>query len=484
MTVRVALERCGRVATRRAARARISLRRSVWRSVLGHCVVCLTAGQLYAATPAGEFRLGDGRMRADVKSWGPDCGPRPGAGRITSAAAYQFTGALLQGGDHPAFTPGACIVSGIPGLRATRSGNRITCKSKPGAPKQIDGRIDLRVIDVNALAVTQRFAFDWRLKGSHCVVTLTTRLELARSEPIVADAPPPPPPEAEAPSAKACDSPGALARLSARGSTRRAVKKGGRVRLSVLGRDAAGCAVAAPVSWSASGGKVKRGVLDVRGVAAGTKLEVKALAGALSVVFEVEVLAEADLAALAADQPELIEGGMAPLPPQAGAGVGATGDGSTDDGGTGRLLLGIFIGFGIVAVGIGLLITRRSIQQRGKSLLDEDMLARYDALTNQPTPIASTMAAPATAPTPPVSDTSRQCPTCDRLFDAGTRFCPFDSAPLDAHATAADEILLTSAGLALGTAVKQERICPHCGARYPADVQFCGLDGARLVLLN
>lgn len=451
-------------------------------------LACLVPGELRAATPGGDFNSGGGRTTAKVTSWGPDCGPRPGSGALPGGN-YTYADGLLvpQGGALPAFAPAACIASGIPGLSALRSGKTITCRSKPGASKQVDGRLTLKVVDVNALRVTQRFSFDWRLKGSHCVVAITNRLDFARVDPVVADTPPPPPPETAEPpppEADACADPGPLAKLRAKGSSQRVVKMGGRVRLAVSARDAKGCAVADAIGWSADAGKVTRGVLDVRGVAAGTKVAVVARAGTLSVDFVVEVLEAADLAALRADQPELVEGEMTPLPPQAGAGVGGGArDGDEADQGVGRILLGVFIGFGIVAVVIGLVITRRSLQQRNKSLLDEDMLARYDALTNQPTPIA-TPALSIPPEGPEDSNTSKQCPTCERLFEGSTRFCPFDSAPLGAHAPASEDILLTSAGLELGALVKQERICPHCGARYPSDVMFCGLDGTRLVLLN
>lgn len=439
-----------------------------------------------AAPPAGEFTLTGGRTTAVVTSWGPDCGPRPPSSAIAGGAKYQFTGTELAGGRsaHPAFSSGVCgVATGLRGLSEARAGGRITCKSAPGASKQVEGRAALKVRDVNALQVNHRFAYDWRLKGSHCVVTLTTRLDLARTTPIVAEVPPP---EPETQPAQRCAKPGPMVKLAATGSTRRAVKMEGRVRLGVEPRDAAGCKTDGEVAWSTSAGKIKQGVLDVRGVAAATSVIVTANAGDGSVVFTVEVLAEADLAALRADQPALVEGEMAALPPQAGAGAAATETEKQDSGSAGRVLLGVFIGLGVVAVFIGLVITRRSIHQRKSSLLDEDMLARYDALTNQPTPIAAAnmIADQAAADADLDDDGSRQCPACERIYDAGTRFCPFDSSPLDAHAPVAAKILLTSVGLELGAVVKQERICPHCSNRYPADVQFCGLDGTRLVLLN
>ncbi len=452
-------------------------------------LACICASEVRAAAPpAGEFALTGGRASADVKSWGPDCGQRPRSSGIPAGTKYQFTGTEVKGGRtaHPAFSSGVCgVATGLRGLSEARAGQRITCKSKPGASKQVEGRAALKIKDVNTLQVNHRFAYDWRLKGSHCVVTLTTRLDLARSTPIVAEAPPPEP-ETETPPPDRCGQPGPMANLVAKGSKRRAVKRGGRVRLRVEPRDAQGCKAAGAVAWSATAGKIKQGVLDVRGVDAATKVTVTATAGPHSVEFTVQVLAEADLAALRADQPALVEGEMAALPPQAGAGVGGAETEKEDTGGTGRVLLGVFIGFGIVAVCIGLVITRRSIHQRNSSLLDEDMLARYDALTNQPTPIvtAALAADQAAADSDLEEGGSRQCPACDRIYDADTRFCPFDSSPLDAHAPAPSEILLTSAGLELGAIIKQERICPHCSERYPADVLFCGVDGTRLVLLN
>ncbi len=444
-------------------------------------VLLLATSALAALTP-GEFRLEGGRVLADVKSWGQDCGPQPRAEKLPGGDLYDFTatGALApKGRAQPLFGPGVCMVaSGLKGLTQSGGGRRITCRSAPGAPKQVSGTVQLSAgtEDPNKVGVTHRFSYDWRLKGSHCQVTVATIFTLRRTASIEVAAPEPPPPPPPPPAR--CGQVGPVVRVSARGSARRAVKVDGRLRLSVQAFDADGCPAEAGVEWTASEGRIRGGVFDARGVAPGQTVSVEAtISGQPPVVFTVEVLQAADLAALRADQPELLEGALAPSRAQHGAGVGASAEQEEDDDGLGRLLLALFVGFVVVAVGIGGLIAVRAMR-RGGTLLDEEQLARIDALTSQPTG-----AEPPAHPRPP-SDTSRQCPLCHKLYDAGTRFCPFDASPLDVQESEAADPLLTSSGLQLGVVARQERICPHCGARYPADVQFCGLDGTRLVLLN
>jgi hypothetical protein len=77
--------------------------------------------------------------------------------------------------------------------------------------------------------------------------------------------------------------------------------------------------------------------------------------------------------------------------------------------------------------------------------------------------------------------TGSVCPRCRRAYDAGIRFCPHD----------ADELI----PLALWEAThghRQEanptgvlaKICPMCSGRYDLATTFCGKDGAELVTIN
>lgn len=439
-----------------------------------------------ADSPPGAFTLAEGGTRVAVSSWGPDCGPRPADQRDGGGPTYALTatGALTAPRDAPPlFGPGVCrAATGLPDLDEQRAGDVFRCRARAGAARQVEGRVSLRAPDANTLEVRHQFTYDWRLKGSHCAVEVQGRWRLRRAEPILApDAAAPPP---------ACAAPGPPATLEARGSRRRAVKAEGRIALAARALDAAGCPVAAAPSYEASEGAIDAaGVLDVRGVAAGRTITVTARLADQAVEFRVRVVGDADYSALAAETPALVEGELAPLPPQAGAGLGADSSAPTERGDlTTRILLALFIGFAIVAVGLGVWVTLRTLRARRATLFDDDALARLDAASQGPAaadpvpPDPEPLPAQATAPLGSGVGTGapRWCPTCERSFGEDTRFCPFDGTTLEEVAAGASE----ADAPAVAGGRPRERVCPDCGRHYPEDVLFCGVDGARLVLLN
>lgn len=455
--------------------------------VLGLLWVCLAASSARAADlPPGAFTLAAGGTQVDVSSWGPDCGPRPTDQRDAGGAAYDLTaaGALTAPrGAPPLFAPGVCrAATGLPDLAEQRAGDIYRCRARAGAARQVEGRVSLKAPDPNTIEVRHQFTYDWRLKGSHCAVKVQGRWRLTRSTPLTA-------PDAAAPPTR-CAAPGPPAALDAKGSRRRAVKTGGRIALAVRAQDAAGCPVAQTPTFEASEGAISdAGVLDVRGVEAGRTITVTARLADQAVEFQVRVVGDADYSALAAETPALVEGELAPLPPQAGAGVGAGSAAPTDEGDlTTRVLLALFIGFAIVAVGLGLWVTLRTVRARRATLFDDDAMARLDAASRGPAgadPVPAeddALTAQATAPlgSGGSSGPPRWCPTCERSFGDETRFCPFDGTTLE-EVTGGP---LDAAAPAVATGRARERVCPECGRHYPEDVLFCGVDGARLVLLN
>jgi predicted amidophosphoribosyltransferase len=69
------------------------------------------------------------------------------------------------------------------------------------------------------------------------------------------------------------------------------------------------------------------------------------------------------------------------------------------------------------------------------------------------------------------------CGTCRRSFDPGTRFCPYDAEELSAMAV----LPLTSAS---DGGRLPPKICPTCVERYDAEESFCARDGAELARVN
>ncbi len=388
---------------------------------------------LLLALPAlgqdGDFKVTSGSATTKVQKWGPDCGPKPRSEALPAGDVYLFTGGVLKpkARARPIFGKGVCQVSsGLPGLSESISGARIRCASKAGAAKQVAGSIKLGTPDPNSATVSHTFDYKWQLKGSTCVVGIRSRWKLSRSEPIVV-------PEKPVAEVDACATPGPAASIAAQGSKGRAVRAGKRLRLQVKVLDAAGCATRGPVSWSASEGSVRRGVLSTKGVAPGASVEVKASLGSQTITYSVRVLGDADFATMAAAQPDLVEGQLDPLPPQAGAGAGATGSSERGGDGYGGLLLGIFLGVGAFAGLIGLWIAWRATQRREK-VVDDDLRARFaKAQDRQPSRSkGEALGAEATAPLASRgSGVARRCTECGRGFDAETSFCPFDGSPLE-----------------------------------------------------
>ncbi len=76
------------------------------------------------------------------------------------------------------------------------------------------------------------------------------------------------------------------------------------------------------------------------------------------------------------------------------------------------------------------------------------------------------------------------CPRCRRAFDAGIRYCPHDAEELlAAHLWEASQGRRDEAGPAGPTGV-MAKICPRCQGRYDLATTFCGKDGAELVTIN
>jgi hypothetical protein len=73
------------------------------------------------------------------------------------------------------------------------------------------------------------------------------------------------------------------------------------------------------------------------------------------------------------------------------------------------------------------------------------------------------------------------CPRCRRAYDAGIRFCPHDAEELIPMALWEATHGKKSEAAPTGVLAK---ICPQCSGRYDLATTFCGKDGAELVTIN
>lgn len=486
---------------------------------LGAAVVSLAA--LLAAPalaadlpPPGAYTLSDGRVSPQVQSWGEHCGPTPTTATRPGGGRYQLTaeGVLApEGRARPLFEPGVCkATTGVANQAERRQGQNFRCSTPKGAAKQANGTIRLSRPSVDALTVTMRIAYEWRLKGDLCKASIDETFRLKRVDPLpvaAAEPAPAPPPDR-------CATPGPAAVLEASGSLGRAVRAGGRVRLGVRALDAAGCVTNATIKWTASAGSVSAGgVWNGASVEPGARAAVTAAAGSARLTFKIRVArSEAELDALIASNPDLAVGEMAPLPAQEGMGLGASRAQTEADAQRKRArLLTVGLGaLGIIALGLLAWLGWRSVTARRRSrVLDPEARAAIleKVAGMQPSgggerPVgtdrreASGGHTPATpgsgagggglatagpgtvASRPPgasqpargAAQRDRVCPRCDRRYDHATSFCPHDGERLE-----------YAAGPLEAIPAQQTRpgwTCARCGTRHAASVSHCNRDGA------
>lgn len=466
--------------------------------------------------PPGVYTLTGGRLSPQVQSWGEHCGPRPTASTLPGGGRHQLTpeGVLVpEGRTRPLFAAGVCrATTGVANQAERRQGQMFRCSTPKGAAKQANGSIRLSRPSADALTVTMRLAYEWRLKGDHCKATIDETFRLKRVDPLplaAADPAPPPPPER-------CATPGPAAVLEAGGSLSRAVRAGGRIRLTVRALDADGCATAATIDWTASAGSVSAGgVWNGASVEPGARATVTASTGSAKLTFRIRVArSEAELDALVASNPALAVGEMAPLPAQEGMGLGASRAQTEAEAQRERAwLLTVGLGaLGVIALALLAWLGWRSVTARRRSrVLDPEARAAIlekvagmqpsgggDRPARTDRREASGGHAPATpgagagagalatagpgarATRPPGTsrpargaaqkERERVCPRCDRRYDPATSFCPHDGERLE-YAGGPFEAL----------PAQQTRpgwTCPRCGSRHAASVSHCSRDGA------
>ena len=126
-------------------------------------------------------------MEVAIQSWGEDCGPRPQSTQAQGGGSVQLEqrGQVLtiKGGGREVrsdrcWSPNPAMrragSSYASGLWTTR------CKTAASDPRQEAGTYTLKALSPDRLLYQDVSHFDWRLKDSTCVATITTTQTLLR----------------------------------------------------------------------------------------------------------------------------------------------------------------------------------------------------------------------------------------------------------------------------------------------------------------
>ncbi|MDH5676148.1 MAG: hypothetical protein OEZ06_28775 [Myxococcales bacterium] len=453
--------------------------------VLGWLGVLSLWGQSGAAqvpSVAGSYRAGATEMVVAVESWGPDCGPRPQSSRSGGGGTVEVSvhgNQLHIDGGERKVRSGECW-SMNPTMRrqgSSHSDSRWTtrCRTPKADPREEEGIYELERVGDDQLVYRDRSRFNWKLKQSTCIATITTTQRLQRlGQKHAATA-------SQTETETATCAPGAAARISLRPNRAR-ISPGERVCFRTVVKDEKRCPLPdAEASLQLETPPGARASLQGRCFVASAQIAeaegsfvVVARHGRLQDQAQVEVSAgefgqlvaepaastarpSATPAAAASDEAHEASGHSR---------LGARALGADTDGGRTALWLGLFsllgTGFGI---GLWMRRARRRAVLYGASEEDDSATDAATDTSEQALEEAPVGMGGAGA--------SHICPVCRQGFD-GPAICPRDQSETIAYEEFRRERLTQEADAA-------HRRCPQCEKRYPATVQFCGIDGSELV---
>ncbi len=480
----------------------------------------LTLLVFWSSSPAfaqyeGEWRAGPLQIRHEVRSWGPDCGPRPPATSSRPGGTVQIS----QHGDHLRFSGavrGATnrCWSDKPGIRRVSVSFQgqtwtVRCQTPEGDAQPEQGRYVFRASG-DTIRFEEETTWNWRLRNSNCQATRRARRTLTR---VTATESPDPAGSQE----PRCASPGPPARIRLR-PRETVIAPGERTCIRAQVVDAAGCPLAnhrISLELRMPPG-VSAGAFDGRCFTAGERaaeaegvFRVVAHAGEMHATAEVEVRSE-DLSDLTARR---VREGRHDIELQAEAEDAAGVSARTVKSSNAWLWAGGGLALLVVLFGVALLTRRRKAT-------DTTEAAHEGATAAQPRTRPteeSTPTDPSGSPPPdPAGATARPplrvCALCGHEDQSGDAFCPNDGSPLldpgDPAARAQgmicpvcrrgygpQETTCRQDGEALMPyalfVARQKRaeqavrkVCPTCGTTYEAATAFCGKDGTALETLN
>lgn len=461
--------------------------------------LCLPMGAHVAAQTdyAGTYKAGASEARAEVTTWGKDCGPRPQnntePARGSVVVSNKGTHLSLALPDRTLRTD-ACW-SPNPNVRltnATASGNRwrAECRTAEGDAKRERGVYTITASSPEVLELVEDSDYDWQLNESHCVAKVRVTQRLARgasaNKPAPAPAPTPEPEPAPAPSCV----PGPLAKLRLRPSEAQ-IAPGQRICFTARGLDAAGCALpvdAVALRWDLSKPAGVTGTLSggcfkaaANAAEAEGRFKVTVSSGPLRAEVPVNVTT-ADLSDITArrsgtaSELSVSEGDDG----AASSGIQAAVERSST---SVKLALAALL-LGCVA-GLAWFVSSK-LRRHAAAPDDDDERTAGSSLSSSRAhepgsarearvPGASSSGRPASPSDRPSasSGASEQliCPQCRRGYPGGTERCPKDGAAPIPYAE-----FVRQAQAAQPVA----RTCTSCGAQLAAGAQFCGECGAKV----
>ena len=388
------------------------------RAAIVVCVATAFVGEVRASIPApGEFALEGGSQRPTFESWGDNCPPKPKTTVTRAGAQYALdTSGTLTTADRraPPLT-GADIcqrATGLPDLKTrTTSPGNASCATPPGAARRVGGTVTLRALGPNRLEVRHSFDYAWVLDGSACEMSMAARWTLRRKVPIAT-------PDEVAEPAEPCAVLGPLAHLEPVGRRNAHVNSNGRLVFSARALDANGCRLPKEVNWTTTAGEInQRGMFTARGLEPGNEASVTARVEAFAINFHVKVVGPDNawqglIEALPEQPPEAkTEGAI----DRTGGSAPIVVDAANEPGLDPRWFIALFALLGALAIGLALYVLMRSLSARPAQPSDES-----------PPEDAGPVAVSITHG----HSGYHKCSSCERSFERGTRFCPYDGTPL------------------------------------------------------
>ncbi|MFM2420560.1 MAG: hypothetical protein RL385_5283 [Pseudomonadota bacterium] len=443
-------------ASRLAMRATAALTWSL-ASVAPHawliCASQTSQAHAQALPQEGAYQAGQAVHRVRVGTWGEDCGPRPesrteagGSARLRRLGkALQVTLPDRTIRTDACWTPNPAVRLASAKTSADGRTFRVECRTEPSDPKRENGVYALSVGVNGTLTLSDESSYDWQLKTSHCVASVSWSQTLTPGERGAGPGPQEP----------ACR-PGPLASLKLRPAEVRVVP-GKRICFQLVGFDATGCALGAGLAAGALGA----GSPDLMTHGRLSGMCFTANADATVTGTTVRVFAEANGhradAVIRIAQPDL-----SGITAQSNSGdeLAQTGGSGADDGVIDAGIRAVVAGTSghpwlaalLVCAAAGLAVI--GLKRRRPSVT-------ASAATDRPPPRRKASVALSGAP-----PETLVCPRCRHGYPPGTERCPTDGErpiPYAEYRKRVEEQARTPA------------ICGHCGAQLAAaNAEFCG----------
>ncbi len=459
---------------------------------------------------SGAWLASSLRVRYSLQSWGPDCGPRPGAdSRPGGGVTISSEGSHLRFAGAMSGSTSGCWSDNAEVRRISASAQEGSwssrCATPAGNPRGESGRYAYSARDVNTIVYSERTTYNWQLRESTCTATRSANRTLTRMNPLsVPSELPEEAPLPEAPSTRhepaACVA-GQPSALSVRAPSE-PLEPGERTCLSVRASDAEGCVLTNPrVDWRVSGPEGASGRMEGRcfttsanaAEAEGT-YRVQATLGSLQDRVEIEVRSP-DLSGLIAArerEPEAETPALTAAQSQRAAGVAAVTPRSRGGWRWGLLGAALLLLLGSVFLLVRVVRARGTSRGRRDAKQDAKRDTKRDAKSEErssepddPLKNSGLEMIPKTAPLPPgateaaaaarASAPVAQAPLTPRKKRAmAATLVEVAPAP---HAPAAQPAVVAAGSAAAGETL----YCPVCGASGTGAERFCAKHGQPLV---